>query len=222
MRTLIATLLLLTATSVVADETATHRFTSSVPRGSVRRIVIDIPEGDITVRNGASDTIRVVGKVERHFDGWRRRDDNQRIVDDSSAEIYVSSSEAVVRRHFGPNADGWLARNHNTSYDLTIEVPAGMTVAFETRYGDVTLDGTFGDVDLDLRAGEIHFRSPRATVHELTASVRVGEVNANLGDETVSREGVFPGTTRFVNAHGGTSTVNLHTTAGEVHVNLLR
>jgi hypothetical protein len=57
-------------------------------------------------------------------------------------------------------------------------------------------------------------------VKELTASCRIGEVHTHLGDRTIDREGVFPGTTHFVNPNGGRSVMNLHTTVGEVHVTL--
>jgi hypothetical protein len=70
-----------------------------------------------------------------------------------------------------------------------------------------------------MRAGEIDLRVPRATVRELNASCRIGEVRTNTGTELVTREGVFPGRTKFVNK-AGKSRVNVHVTAGEVDVTL--
>jgi hypothetical protein len=75
------------------------------------------------------------------------------------------------------------------------------------------------DIDIDMRAGEIDVKVPKATVKELNASCRVGEVRTNLGHEVITREGVFPGRTKFVNA-AGKSHVNVHVTAGEVDVTL--
>ncbi|GAC1437204.1 MAG: hypothetical protein NVSMB68_09130 [Thermoanaerobaculia bacterium] len=60
---------------------------------------------------------------------------------------------------------------------------------------------------------------PKKEVRQLNASARVGDVTAKLGDEVVQREGVFAGTTRYANP-AGRSIVNLHVTAGDIHVDL--
>ena len=222
MRTLVALAAALFAVSAFADARVTHNFTSSMPLGSVRRVVIDIDAGDIKVRNGAAGTVTVTGRVRRETDDDDHVRD-QRIVDDSTAAIYLSRDEAVVRRKFGPNAQGWRAQTHNMQWDVTIEVPAGVSVDVGTHYGDVALDGTFGNIDVDLRAGDIDLTTPRAAVRELTASVRIGEVHTHLGDEIIEREGVFPGKTHWINkAATGTSIVNIHATAGDVSVVLTR
>ncbi len=211
----------LAATTAMADQEVTHSFASSVPRGGIRRVIIDIPAGEIGVRNGAPATITISGEVQREYDGYRNRDKHQRIVDDISAEIYVSGDEAVVRRKFGPNAQSWSARSWHSNYRITVEVPPGFDVELETRAGEVKIEGEFGNVDVDLRAGEINLRTPHASVHELNASVRIGEVHSDLGGEREEHEGIFPGRTHFVKA-GGRSRINVHTTVGEVHVVLTR
>lgn len=135
-------------------------------------------------------------------------------------EIDVNRDEAVIRPKFGPNAQSWSARHH-TEFRATIDVPVGLDVDIETRYGELQLDGSFGDIDIDMGAGEIRLRTPRANVRELNASVRIGEVHANLGDYSEVHEGIFPGSTHFINA-GGRSRINVHTTVGELHVTLTR
>jgi len=215
--TLIAAAALLAAAGALADDYVTHSFSTSAARASVRRVVVDVPAGDIKLRNGAADRISVTGSVRRDYDD--DRDKQQRIVDDISVEIYSSPTEAVVRRKLGPRAWSWSARN-NSDYRVTIEVPAGMDVTIETKYGEVDIDGRFGELACDLRAGEIHAALPRETVKELSASVRVGEVHASVGDRRIDNEGVFPRAAKWTNPSGGTASVNLHTTAGEVHVTL--
>lgn len=214
-----AALLTLAASAAFADEQVTHVFRSSVPSAGVRRVVIDIPAGDVTVRNGAGPAVVVHGTVRRSYTGYRRRDRSQQIVDDSTVEISASSDQAVVRRRFGPGAQGWRAQNYHTQFNVTIEVPAGLDVDVLTNYGDVTFSGTFGNIQTDLRAGDIDLKTPRNDVRELHASVRVGDVWANLGDRSVHQEGIFPRTTHFYNATGR-STINLHATAGDVRVTL--
>ena len=212
--------LLLTASSVAyADRTVSHRFSSSVPAGRVRMITIDVTAGEINVKNGPADRISITGRARREFDRGRDREENQTIVDDISVEIYTQAGEAVVRPRYGEKAHGWQARKL-TNFDVTLEVPPGLSLEFETTFGQINVDGTFGDIDIDLRAGEINLRLPRATVRSLSASCRVGEVRTNLGHEIIVREGVFPGRTRWQNP-SGRSVVTAHTTAGEVDVTLV-
>jgi hypothetical protein len=127
----------------------------------------------------------------------------------------------VVRRHYGSNAHSWSARSFHSGFDLKVEIPPGVDVVLETKYGEVDIEGSFGNVECDLRAGEIHVRTPRANVRDLSASVRIGEVHANLGDQSIEKEGLFPGSMTWVNA-GGKSNLHVHTTFGEVHVTLTR
>ncbi|HUR80088.1 MAG TPA: hypothetical protein VM733_04950 [Thermoanaerobaculia bacterium] len=210
--------LLLTSLSAAADTDVEHRFQSVVPRGGVQRVLIDIPTGSFTIRNGAATHIGLSGVVSRDYDGQRERIWAQRVVDDTSVEVYISGNEAIVRRKFGPNADSYRARKF-TGLDLRLDLPPGVDVRFDTTAGEVKMDGDFGNVDVDLRAGEIDVKVPRGRVRELNASCRVGEVRANLGTEVVSKEGLFPGRTHYFNARGQTR-VNVHVTAGEIDVTL--
>lgn len=210
--------LLLLAALPVAGSEVRHSFKSAVPRGHVRRIVIDVPAGDVNVRNGAEDRLSVSGSVSRDPDSERNRTKEQRIADDTSIEIEIKNDDAVVKRHFGPNAQSWRA-GMSTTYHVTVEVPRGMDVEVGTHYGDVSMEGSFGDIDVDLRAGDVNVRMPKKEVRQLNASARVGDVTAKLGDEVVQREGMFAGTTRYANP-AGRSIVNLHVTAGDIHVDL--
>jgi hypothetical protein len=207
------------APAALADQEVTHPFETAAPLHGLRRIVVDIPAGEFHIRNGANDAVALHGAVRRSYDGYRRREENQRVVDDITAEVVTKGDQVVIRRRFGPNATGWSARNRS-EFDVTIEVPSGVDLDVETHFGEVHLEGAFGNVDVDMNAGEIHMTTPRANVRELAASCRVGEVHANLGDKIVDREGLFPGTTHFSNPNGGKGDVRLHVTAGEVHVTL--
>jgi hypothetical protein len=214
---LILSAALLAATAAMADDVE-HKFQSLVARGQVQRVLIDIPDGDFTIRNGSATHIGVSGIASRDYDGQRERLWAQKVVDDTSVEVYINGVEAVVRRRFGPNADSWRAQKF-TGLDLRIDLPAGVDVEFDTTAGDIDLAGDFGNVGIDLRAGDVKVQVPRARVRELNASCRIGEVHANLGSEIVSKEGVFPGRTHYFNARGKTS-VNAHVTVGEVNVTL--
>ena len=221
MRTvLVFAALSLAAVTASAEPKVRHSFESSVPRGSVQRVVVDIPAGDIAIRNGAADRIAVTGFVTREPDGPASREKEQRIVNDTSVEIYTSNNEAIVRRRFGPEADSWRGGMF-TNYRVALEIPPGVAVDIRTRYGEINIEGSFGDVDIDLRAGEVDLRMPQRDVRQLQASCRVGEVYTKIGDETVEREGLFPGKTRYSNPNGK-ALVNVHVTAGEIRATLTR
>jgi hypothetical protein len=213
--TLLAALLF--ATAALADEVE-HPFNSSVPRGKVQRVVIDIPFGSFTVRNGSANHITLSGIASRDYDGQKERIWAQKVVDDTSVEVYVNGAEAIIRRKFGRDAQSWRAKKF-TEVDLKLDLPPGIDLKFETSAGEVDVAGTFGDINIDLRAGEVDVRVPRSSVRELNASCRIGEVRTNLGSEIVTREGILPGRTHFYNA-SGRSHVRVHTTVGEVEVTL--
>jgi len=219
-RLIVITFLLAAAVTARADHHLSHRFETSLPLRNVKRVVVEIPAGEIRVHNGTSNDIVVSGSIRCDYDDDDDREGRQRGIDDIDIEIYANGSEAIVRRHFGRHAHGWRMTKL-AGVDLDLAVPPGVDIAFETKFGEIRLEGTFGDIDTDLRAGEIHVETPRANVKELNASCRIGEVHTHLGDRIIEREGVFPGTTHFVNANGRT-TMNLHTTVGEVHVTLTR
>jgi opacity protein-like surface antigen len=211
-----ASLLLLAASAAARD--VTHDFQAAVPRGTVQRVVIAIPTGTFTIRNGAADKLALSGIASRDYDGAKERAWAQKVVDDTTVEFVVKGAEAIVRRKFGANAKSWRAMKF-TGIDLRLDLPPGIDVDFDTTAGEIDMAGNFGDVDIDLRAGEVDVRIPRARVRELNASCRIGEVRTHLGNEVVTREGLFPDKTHFFNG-AGTAHVNVHVTAGEVDVTL--
>lgn len=208
--------LLVSLSAFAAD--VEHKFQSTVARAGVQRVIIDVPHGNFTIRNGAASSIVVAGIASRDYDGQREMKWAQKVVNDTSVEVYVNGSDAIVKRKFGPNADSYRARKF-TGIDLRLDLPPGVDVKFETSVGEVDVAGDFGHVNVDLSAGEIAIKMPRARVRQLDASCRIGEVNANLGKQIITKEGIFPGRTHFFNA-AGTSNVKAHVTVGEVNVTL--
>ena len=115
----------------------------------------------------------------------------QKVVNDTSVEIYVNGAEAIVRRKFGKNAQTFRSQKF-TGIDLRLELPPGMDIDFDTAAGEVDMAGDFGDIDVDLRAGEMDIRVPRSKVREINASCRVGEVRTDLGTEIVTQRRPLP------------------------------
>jgi hypothetical protein len=209
------------ATPAIADDEVRKPFAASIQRGTLTRVLVDVAAGEIDIRNGDSKTIAIRGELRREYGSDRDRAKQAAILDAITPIITVNGDEAIIEGKFGPNAKNWSARTFRTEWRLTVEIPRGMDVEIATRYGELTIDGEFANLVADLRAGEIDFRTPRATGRELNASVRIGEVHADLGDERVSNEGILPGSTHFYNS-GGKSRYKLHTTVGELRVRLTR
>lgn len=222
-RAFFAGAILLVSASAYADRVVTHHFDAAMRAPAVRRVIVEIPAGEVRIVNSTGNVVRVSGQSRRDYDRWDSRNEQQRIVNDVSAGVFVNGNgdEATIRRNFGPNARGWRIEKF-TAIEATVEVPRGVSVELETKYGEIHFDGSFGDLDVDLRAGEIHANVPRADVKDLEASVMVGEVHARLGDSSINNEGVFPGRVRWENPNGGRGRIYLHTTAGEIHVQLTR
>jgi hypothetical protein len=208
----------LSLAAVAQAKDVTHDFQAAVARGAIQRVVIRISAGSFTIRNGANDRLSLSGKASRDFGGPKEQAWAQKVVDDTSVEFVVNGAEAIVRRKFGKNAQSFRSQKF-TSIDLRLDLPPGMDVDFDTSAGEIDMAGDFGDIDVDLRAGEVDVRIPRKRVRELNASCRVGEVRTHLGNEIITREGLFPGKTHFFNAEGSAH-VNVHVTAGEVDVTL--
>ncbi|MDQ3282344.1 MAG: DUF4097 domain-containing protein [Acidobacteriota bacterium] len=217
MRKLVFAAVLFAASAASAADVE-HAFQSVAPRGSVQRVIIEIPAADFTIRNGRPDQLGLSGIASRDYDSARERVWAQKVVNDTSVEFIVNGGIARVRRRFGPHAQSFRAQKF-TGLDLRLELPAGIDVEFDTTAGDVDVAGSFGDLNIDLRAGDIDVRVPRASVRELNASCRIGEVRTNLGHEIVEREGLFPGKTHWFNANGKAH-VNVHATVGDVDVTL--
>jgi hypothetical protein len=218
MRNLVLAAVLLTTSAATAADVE-HAFQAVAPRAGVQRVIIEIPAGDFTIRNGPANQLGLSGIASRDYDSARERAWAQKVVNDTAVEFVVNGAEARVRRKFGANAQSFRAQKF-TGIDLRLELPAGIDVEFDTTAGDIDVAGTFGDLNIDLRAGDIDVRVPRASVRELNASCRVGEVRTNLGHEVVEREGIFPGKTHWFNSNG-TTHVNVHATVGDVDVTLM-
>ena len=104
----------------LADADVEHAFQAAVARGQVQRVVIDVPYGKFTIRNGGNDRLALSGIASRDYDTSKEKAWAQKVVNDISVEFYVNGSEAVVRRKFGRNADGWRAQRFSARWTAFI------------------------------------------------------------------------------------------------------
>src|SRR2546422_11434798 len=103
MRPWLAAALLLSATAVLADDEVTHLFASAASRGGVHRVIVDIPSGEVTVKNGPAGRISGSGEIRRRYDGYRERGKQQRIPNDIYLGHDVNGGQAGSPRQLWPN-----------------------------------------------------------------------------------------------------------------------
>jgi hypothetical protein len=183
------------------------------------RLVVDVPQSELIIQNGPAGTIEASGTVSREYRLEEDAPRAQAIANASSVHIDVRGTRAHVSRAFGAAAEGRRAQNSKTKFHVVVKIPRGMHVEVVQNTGAVTLDGSFGNVQVDMRAGEIQLTVPKSTVRELTAKATVGDVTTNLGDRTISKQGIFAGATHYLN-QAGHSFINLNLLAGDIDIKL--
>jgi len=196
----------------------THVVTKEVPASEILRIVVELPDAEVTIRNTSEKTLRVIGTYSTSHRGKDSKE-AQAVVDAASLSIETNGPRAIIRRELSGKAGSFLARR---SLDLKVEILAPSYVNIEVKQssGHVKIDGTFRDIDVSMNRGDVSVRTAKRNVRELTASSRMGKVNTNIGDRTVSREGVLMGSTYFIN-DGGASSMKVAVRFGTVNIELL-
>ena len=216
MKMVLASLVIVGAFSAEAA-VATHAVTKEVPAAHILRIVVDVPTAEVMIRNTNEKALRVTGTYSKSYRGDNSAD-AQAVVDSADLKIETSGPRATISRELDGPSDSFLAKR---SLDLKLEIfaPPHVNVEVKQRSGNVTIDGSFRNLDVKMTSGDVSVRTAKRNVRELTASSRVGEVNANVGSRTVSRQGVMAGPTYFIN-DDGTSTVNVAVRFGRVDIEL--
>jgi hypothetical protein len=212
-------LLVLLSTSVAAAVVEKRPIDNRIDAGSIRRVIIELPPGNVKVRTSRDATIRIDGDLAVHFGNRTSVLERRAVVAGIDMVGEKRGSRLVIgEQREGSARRGW-ARRLQTEHDITVTVPEGTHVELRQRNGEVDLSGSFGDLDVQMRAGEIRLSMPRSGVRDLSAKTRVGEVSADLGRQTEVREGLLPGEVRFENPEG-VATVRLYVTVGSVAVRL--
>lgn len=145
--------------------------------------------GDITVRNGASGTVSVHGKIHVN-DSWfggGRKDEVQEIQNNPP----VRQSGNSIRVDY--------VNGHNISVDYEITVPENTAIRAHTGSGDQTVEGLKGNVDLESGSGDLRLARLAGDLHFQTGSGNVrgrdlaGPVRAKAGSGDIEIEETSPG-----------------------------
>lgn len=210
--------LLFASSAVAAERKVSHPFSSTFSAANLKRVVIEVPVGEVTVKAGAGSDIRIEGTATRDADNEKEARAAQPIVNNSSVVLKSRGRVGYVEPLYRGDAAGWMTRR-KTQFRVTVTVPHGFPVDIDQEVGEVSVLGTTGDLNVRLGVGEVRLTMPKSSVRELTANATIGEVKTNFPDRTITKEGFFAGTTHYVN-EGGRSNVNLRVRVGEMRIDL--
>ena len=140
--------------------------------------------GDITVRNGASGTVSVHGKIHVN-DSWfggGRKDEVQEIQNNPP----LRQSGNSIRVDY--------VNAHNISVDYEITVPENTAIRAHTGSGDQNVEGLKGNVDLESGSGDMRLARLTGELHFQTGSGNVrgrelaGPLRAKAGSGDIEIE----------------------------------
>lgn len=209
------------ATSSLAQNEVVHEFSTSIAAPGIERVIVELPYAGITIRTADGDTVSATGRVRRGFRNDKQRTDAQAMVDDSSIEIVVDGTAATVRRKLGPNATSRSAKGSKTAFEFVLTIPESKGLRIRMSGGEIDAAGMLGHVDIGLRAGDVKLSMPKSSVKELIARARVGDLDLNLGDRIIEKDGILAGKAHYLN-EGGAYVVSVLVTAGDVKIELTR
>lgn len=187
--------------------------------GQIREVRIDIPIAEIGIVNSDSERFELRGSVRQRYSGRDERAWAEAIVASTNIVVEVRGDRAFVRRKLGPEADTWRAKKSPAQVRAMLYIPRGASIEVDQSIGELDIEGDFGDLDVEVNIGEVRIRVPKSNVKRLTASVRIGEVKTDLGDRTITKEGLFAGETFYENETGKFD-VRVRLQIGEVEIEL--
>ncbi len=220
-RTLI--LLAVLALSLVACNEMTQKYSEVEEQtftvGNSPTLQVENFAGDVTLRIGESETMRVIAT---------KRAARESNLDDIDVDI-VERENGLEIKTDPPSG------LKNVSVNLEITVPADSSVKLHTGAGEITVPGLEGRVEVDTGAGEIEIRDVRGTIEahtgagEIDVRDTIGPVRLDTGAGDINYEGWPEGECRFDTGAGSIklrlpkdidAQVNLEVGVGDIEVDL--
>lgn len=210
---------LLASAALHAESEVIKGFRASIPAAGVSEVAVDIPIAEIEIVNGPSSTIEIEGTIRQKYHGRDEKAWAAGIVDATEVVLEARGGRALVRREVGAQVRGWKAKRSPSTIRLLVRAPEGTSLEVDQSIGELAVDGSFGHIDIELRIGEIRVRIPKRAVRSLSASAKIGEVETNLGDRIITKEGLFAGETLYEN-ESGRHEVRVRVQIGEIDIEL--
>ena len=211
--------LFLMASVAMADSEVGRTIHKSIRAEGVKNIQVEVHVAELEIRTGPAREILISGSIRREYDGERGRERATEIVEGTDIEVLIRGDQATIREKRAASARSGTARWVSSEIDIRITVPAGSNLEVEMNVGELDIEGDFRDLDVEMNVGELSVRLPKRNVREMSASTRIGEVHADLGERTITKEGILAGRTRYV-SDTGIGIVELSLDIGEIDVAL--
>ena len=159
--------------------------------------------GDITVRNGAADTVSIHAKIQSS---------NSWLGGDHKAEAQELQNNPPIRQNGNSIRIDYVHFN-NISVDYEITVPENTAIRTHTGSGDQTVEGLKGNVDLESGSGDLKLA-------RLTGEMRFQTGSGNIrGHEVSGPAKVKAGSGDIEIEEIGAGDVDIRTGSGNITVN---
>lgn len=134
--------------------------------------------GDITIRNGAANTVSIHGKIHQG---------NPWFLGDRKGEIQELQNNPPIRQN-GNSIRIDYVNLRNVSVDYEITVPENTTVRGHSGAGDQTVEGIKGTIDLESGSGDMKLARLTGDLHTQTGSgdVRARQISGPVRTKTGS------------------------------------
>jgi len=187
-RGIIRVLAVLLAGSVASFASVVGTFDRSFQVNGPVDLEVLTRSGDITIRNGAANTVSIHGKI--HLG-------NSWFSSDRKGEVQELQSNPPIRQN-GNSIRIDYVNLHNVSVDYDITVPENTTVRSHSGSGDQTVEGIKGEIDLESGSGDMKLARLTGDLHTQTGSgdVRARQISgpvrtkAGSGDIEIEEVGV--------------------------------
>jgi DUF4097 and DUF4098 domain-containing protein YvlB len=189
--TVVVALVLFTALACTF-ETVEGKFEQMLKVTGQTEIDLTTGSGNITVRTGEGQTVRIVGHIFAHYQG-RRRESAEKKVQQLEANPPIEQNGNVIR--IGRIDDRELQRGVGISYELT--VPANTRLRADSGSGNIDGTGLRAGVEANTGSGSIRLVEVGAEVRAQTGSGEIeitqkgsGDVRASTGSGSIRASGV--------------------------------
>ena len=171
----------LVSASAYADRVVTHHFEAATRAPAVRRVIVEIPAGEVRIVNSTANMIRVSGVSKREYDPGqpqRAAADRRRRRRRASTRIATRRSSAAtsVRTRAAGASRSSRRRGHHRSAARRQRSSSRRSTARSTS------KARSANVDVDLRAGEISAYARRASNVRVSTLLPRRRSHRDLGD----------------------------------------
>ncbi|HEY3662964.1 MAG TPA: DUF4097 family beta strand repeat-containing protein [Chthoniobacterales bacterium] len=180
MKTLPATLILVSLITVTAFAASEENIHETRPAKAGGTLVVDVDFGSIDVTPGDSDN--VVIDAHRKIEA-SSKEKEQKYFAEVPIRITTESDKVIVRavrQHESLGRQFWHLMGHTrTEGHYAIKVPANFNVDLDTSGGEISANGLTGEVKADTSGGDLNFGQIHGDIHADTSG---GDITAKNCD----------------------------------------